>query len=374
MSKVKELKEPIVASSAMKRFDFFIQWHLTERCNLHCRHCYQEAKRPKEMTAEEVKRQVDGATEMFKAWEREHGIEVAPSIHFTGGEPFLFEALWEVVEHCRNNGYRTALMTNGSLIRRKDAHEAFSLGVSDIQVSLEGPARLHDAIRGRGSFALASRGVEYLASVGNRVSANVTLSRLNADKIEETVSVAKKLGFCRLGFSRVVPCGSGKSLIESMLTPGELKDAYQRAMALSSPDFEVGSGDPLAGVLSGDSAISTSGLTLSGCSAGFSGVTICSDGSVMPCRRIGLIAGNLKKSSLRTIWASSKLLWQLRRRESYSGKCGECLRWPSCRGCRAVAYAYSAAQGKPDLFADDPQCWLAHSQLHSAETSTVVTF
>jgi len=24
-----------------------------------------------------------------------------------------------------------------------------------------------------------------------------------------------------------------------------------------------------------------------------------------------------------------------------------------------VAYAYSLAQGKPDLFADDPQCWMA---------------
>jgi radical SAM protein with 4Fe4S-binding SPASM domain len=309
-----------------------------------------------------VKRQIDGATERFQAWEREHGIEVAPSIHFTGGEPFLFDALWEVVEHCRINGYRTAVMTNGSLIRRKDAQKASSLGVSDIQVGLEGPAQLHDAIRGRGSFALAARGVEYLASEGNRVSANITLSRLNADKIEETVSVAKELGFCRLGFSRVVPCGSGKSLIESLLTPGELKDAYQRAMTLSGPGFEVGSGDPLAGVLSRNSVVSTSKLTLSGCSAGFSGVTICSDCSVMPCRRIGLIARNLKKSSLRTIWASSKLLWQLRRRKSYSGKCGECVRWPSCRGCRAVAYAYSAAQGKPDLFADDPQCRLAHSQ------------
>jgi radical SAM protein with 4Fe4S-binding SPASM domain len=370
MSQVKELKECIIAGSAMRRFDFFIQWHLTERCNLHCRHCYQDARRPKEMTAEEVKHQIDGATEMFKAWEGEHGIEVAPSIHFTGGEPFLFDALWEVIEHCRNNGYKTALMTNGTLIRRKDAQKAFSLGVSDIQVSLEGPARLHDAIRGRGSFALASRGVEYLASEGNRVSANMTLSRLNADKIEETVSIAKNLGFCRLGFSRVVPCGTGKSLIESMLSPGELKDAYQRATGLHSPSFEVGSGDPLAGVFSGNIPNSTSDLTLSGCSAAFSGVTICSDGSVMPCRRIGLMAGNLKKNSLRTIWASSKLLWQLRQRESYSGKCGECVRWPSCRGCRAVAYAYSATQGKPDLFADDPQCWLAPSQLPSTKKST----
>ncbi len=356
---MKELKKPIIASSAIRRFDFFIQWHLTERCNLHCRHCYQSAKRPREMTADEVKHEIDGATEMFKAWEGEHGIAVSPSIHFTGGEPFLYDGLWNVIEHCRNSGYGTALMTNGSLIRRKDARRAFSLGVSDIQVSLEGPAGLHDAIRGRGSFALAARGVEYLASEGNRVSANTTLSRINVDAIEETAQVAKKLGFGRIGFSRVVPCGSGKSLIESLLTPEELKNAYQRAMELSSPSFAVGSGDPLAGILSSNISSSPNcSLTLSGCSAAFSGVTICGDGSVMPCRRIGLTAGNLKESSLRSIWASSKLLWQLRRRESYAGKCGECVLWPSCRGCRAVAYAYSAGRGRPNLFADDPQCWI----------------
>lgn len=345
----------------MKQFAFFIQWHLTERCNLQCRHCYQSARRPMEMTADEVKQQIDGATDMFKAWEWEHGISVSPSIHFTGGEPFLYEGVWEVIEHCRNSGYETAIMTNGSLIRRKDAQRAFSLGISDIQISLEGPAELHDAIRGRGSFALAARGVDRLVSEGNRVSANTTLSRLNVDMIGETARIAKNLGFSKIGFSRVVPCGAGGSLIDSLLAPGELKTAYQEAMSLGSPSFSVGSGDPLAGILSADAPDLNCALTLSGCSAGFSGVTISSDGSVMPCRRIGLTAGNLKKSSLRSIWASSRLLWQLRSRESYPGKCGECVLWPSCRGCRAVAYAYSAAQGRPDLFADDPQCWLASS-------------
>jgi radical SAM protein with 4Fe4S-binding SPASM domain len=103
-------------------------------------------------------------------------------------------------------------------------------------------------------------------------------------------------------------------------------------------------------------------LALSGCSAGFSGVTITSDGSVMPCRRIGLKIGNLRKTSLREIWSTSKVLWRLRQRESYKGECGECSLWPSCRGCRAVAYAYSKSRGAPDLFADDPQCWMIHHE------------
>jgi radical SAM protein with 4Fe4S-binding SPASM domain len=146
-------------------------------------------------------------------------------------------------------------------------------------------------------------------------------------------------------------------LQNDLLLPEEVKSAYSQIHSLNSTSFEVVSGDPLAGTLLDIIPSPNRGLTLSGCSAGFSGVTVTSDGSVMACRRIGLVAGNLKKKPLREIWASSKLLWQLRSRENYRGKCGSCSFWPSCRGCRAVAYNYSVTQGKPDLFADDPQCW-----------------
>jgi radical SAM protein with 4Fe4S-binding SPASM domain len=313
------------------------------------------------MTVGGVKREIDGATQMFQAWEEEHGIRVSPSIHFTGGEPFLYRGLLDVIAYSKAKGYGVAMMTNGCLITKDRARKLSHLGISDIQVSLEGPPELHASIRGRGTFRSAATGVEHLVSAGNRVSANVTLSRLNFDTIEETVEVAKAIGFHRIGFSRLVPCGRGKALLDQFLPPQEIKSAYQKILSMNTPTFEVVSGDPLAGTLSETKLPSGCNLTLSGCSAGFSGVTIASDGSVMPCRRIGLVAGNLKKKPFRAIWASSRLLWQLRRRESYKGKCGRCSLWPSCRGCRAVAYAYSSAHGKPDLFADDPQCWVSES-------------
>jgi len=317
------------------------------------------------MDADEVRHEIDGATEMFSAWEKEHGIRVAPSVHFTGGEPLLYGGLWEVIRHAREKEFAVAMMTNGSLFTKDDARMASDLGISDIQISLEGPAHLHDSIRGKGSFSKMSRGVKHLARAQNRISANVTLSRLNVDKIEESVETARNMGFYGIGFSRVVPCGRGRGLLDSLLTPGELKEAYQKIVSLNSPSFEVISGDPLAGILSETKPSSKSCLTLSGCSAGFSGVTLTSDGSVMPCRRIGLVAGNVRRKSLRQIWASSRLLWRLRKRESYKGICGSCSFWPSCRGCRAVAYNFSVTQGKPDLFADDPQCW--HNQQSSKD-------
>jgi radical SAM protein with 4Fe4S-binding SPASM domain len=314
------------------------------------------------MSIDELKQHIDGATEMLETWEKEYDISLSPSINFTGGEPFLYKGLWDVITHTRKRGYKVAIMTNGCLITKKDAQKASSLGISDIQVSLEGSPEIHNGIRGAGSFAAAVKGARLLIDAGNCVSANMTLSRLNISTIEETAKIAEAEGFSGIGFSRLVPCGSGEKLLDSLLTPQEIKTAYERALALNCPSFEVASGDPLAGVLSGFKPSPESELALSGCSAGFSGVTITSDGSVMPCRRIGLKIGNLSKTSLREIWSTSKVLWRLRQRESYEGECGKCSLWPSCRGCRAVAYAFSKSRGAPDLFADDPQCWMIHPE------------
>ena len=358
MLQLKEVKNKLVAGPATKTFDFFIQWHLTERCNLSCRHCYQERRKPVEMSSGDLKQEIDGAMEMFAAWEKEHDIFLSPSIHFTGGEPFVYQGLWDVIAHARQSGFNVAILTNGSLVTDEDAVRASQLGIMDVQVSLEGPPEIHDGIRGPGSFDAAVKGARLLIEAGSKVSANMTLSCLNVESIEETIGIARGIGFSGMGFSRLVPCGSGGRLLSSMLTSSEIRNAYQRAFALNSPSFTVASGDPLAGVLSGVKPSPQSHLTLSGCSAGFSGITITSDGSVMPCRRIGLKIGNLRKTSLRQIWSSSKLLWRLRQREGYQGKCGKCSLWPSCRGCRAVAYAYSKSHGVPDLFADDPQCWM----------------
>ena len=362
MLQLKEVKRQIVAGPATKTFDFFIQWHLTERCNLRCRHCYQQRRKPREMSVGELKQHIDGATEMLEAWEKEYDISLSPSINFTGGEPFLYKGLWKVITHARKRGHKVAILTNGCLITEEDGRKASALGIADIQVSLEGPPEIHESIRGPGSFAAAIKGARLLIESGNCVSANMTLSRLNIDSIEETAKIAEAEGFSGIGFSRLVPCGSGEQLLESMLAREEIKTAYERALALDSPSFEVASGDPLAGVLSGFKPSPESELALSGCSAGFSGVTITSDGSVMPCRRIGLKIGNLSKTSLREIWSTSRVLRRLRQRESYEGECGKCSLWPSCRGCRAVAYAYSKSRGAPDLFADDPQCWMTHPE------------
>lgn len=226
-----------------------------------------------------------------------------------------------------------------------------------MQVSLEGPEDVHELIRGRGSFAQAVWGVKNLLDAGLTVTLNATLSRLNAHKMTDMVGIAWKTGVQRLGFSRLVPSGRGLSLINEMLQPAEVKDLYGTLLKIDVPGLEIVTGDPLAALLDKQEKGLPGCTAFGGCAAGISGLTILSDGTVTPCRRLHIPIGNVKRDNIREIWAGSKVLGALRDRKKYSGKCGECPRWASCRGCRAIAYAYSLSRGRKDFLGEDPQCF-----------------
>ncbi len=341
-----------------KNFDFLIQWHLTERCNLRCRHCYQSGTAGTELTLAEIREVLAELTEMLAAWQSAHGVSFSPGFNITGGEPFLRSDFFTILAEIAASGHDMYVLSNGTLIDETTAARLAELNVAGVQVSMEGPEELHNAIRGQGSFSAAVAGVNNLLRAGLPVTLNVTLSRLNASSMPEMVALAAALGVQRLGVTRLVPAGRGTALIADMLGKEEVRELYEGLFALSVPGLEIVTGDPVAAQM-GIAAGTDQGCTpYGGCAAGVSGLTILADGTVVPCRRLDIPLGNVRTDSLREIWATSPILTRLRRKNLYGGKCATCERWGCCRGCRAIAYAYSVAQGNHDFLAEDPQCFL----------------
>ncbi|HUJ19039.1 MAG TPA: radical SAM protein [Nitrospirota bacterium] len=341
-------------------FEFFLQWHLTEKCNLWCRHCYQGERSADEMPLPEITRAIAEASDMIREWSDTYGISFRPSMNITGGEPFLRHDLFDVLKEAKNRGFELFLLTNGTLVDRARAEALAGLGVDGVQVSMEGPEDVHDAIRGAGSFAASAAGVERLVDCGIPVTLNVTLSRLNADHMKKLIAYGSHAGVRRIGFSRLVPSGRGRTMVSEMLTREELAPLYSSLLSRELAGVEIVTGDPVAAQLrkrdrvSGDAGDTIAG----GCAAGLAGLTIQSNGNILPCRRLPLSLGNIRRDSLREVWAASPVLEALRDRSRYRGKCGACPRWARCRGCRAIAYAWSRSRGGDDFLADDPQCFL----------------
>ena len=138
------------------RHDYFvIQWHLTERCNWQCLHCYQEKREFKELSYSEIKNVFKQCLDLFQAL---HIPREMAHINIGGGEPLLREDLFKILSLFKNERSRIIykIMTNGSLITDSIAKRLSVYGVSGVQVSLEGLEEHNDMIRGKGSFKKAS--------------------------------------------------------------------------------------------------------------------------------------------------------------------------------------------------------------------------
>jgi radical SAM protein with 4Fe4S-binding SPASM domain len=342
-------------------FVFFIQLHLTEKCNLRCKHCYQQGSLPDEMSLSEITSVIDEVSDMLSEWKETHHLDFTSSFNVTGGEPFLRRDFFTILEELKNKGFDAFILTNGTLIDRSKADVLAKLAVKGVQVSIEGPENIHDAIRGPGSFSSSIKGIRNLLEAGIPVTLNTTLSNMNAACFGDVIDLASSLGVQRVGFSRLVPTGRGGDMLNTMLTREVLKDLYNSIFSFDAKELQIVTGDPVASQLNepaGDD--SETPFPSGGCAAGISGLTILPDGTVTPCRRLPVPIGNVKKDSLREIWATSDVLQGLRDKSRYTGKCGECSKWSACRGCRAIAFAFSKANGIASYLAEDPQCFLQH--------------
>jgi len=307
----------------------------------------------------EIAATIETAAQMVQEWQETYDIQFLPSFNVTGGEPFLREDFFGILERMLATGFEVYILSNGTLITGEIARQLADLGVHGVQISLEGLEGTHDLIRGPGSFTAAVAGVLDLLDAGVNVSLNTTLSRMNAGDFPDLAELALSWGVPRLGFSRLVPAGRGLALLDQTLTVPQVKESYWRIAGLRIEGLEITTGDPMASQMETPSVAEDAGaIALGGCAAGVSGLTLLPDGTVTPCRRLPLAIGNVRRDSLRELWATSPVLEALRDRTRYQSRCGACQRWTQCRGCRAIAYAYSQAQGSPDFLAPDPQCFI----------------
>ncbi|HWR71362.1 MAG TPA: radical SAM protein [Dehalococcoidia bacterium] len=337
-------------------FDFFVQFHLTERCNLACRHCYQSGP-VSEMNYEEICGVIADVKTTIEGWAKDYAMDVSPSLHFTGGEPLLRGDLFPILRYAWGCGFSTSLMSNGTLIDAVTAKQLRRAQVRDVQISLDGLEATHDKLRGSGSYQRTLTGIRNLAGEGLEVHLNVTVSRLNMNQTKGLVALAEEAGAGSIAFSRLVPSGRGKKLVRHVLTVEEVAAFYSDLRQYrNNTKVIVTSRDPLASIADLDGDVPQTELPMGGCAAGMFGVTIMADGAVMPCRRMDLPIGNIKTGSFRDLWADSPVLWQLRTRKDYHGSCQTCRYWPACRGCRAIALAFARAKGAEDYLGPDPQC------------------
>jgi MoaA/NifB/PqqE/SkfB family radical SAM enzyme len=132
-----------------------IDLKLTQACNLSCRYCPHWG--PDGIRPDPV---------VFMDTQAMLGLvhEVAPFrllIRLIGGEPLLHPEWHRVIETAGEYGIWTTAVSNGTLIADQ-AERLVDSGLDNIGVSIDGPAPVHDAQRGKGSWAAIAEGITEL--------------------------------------------------------------------------------------------------------------------------------------------------------------------------------------------------------------------
>jgi len=161
-----------------KRFPLAVGWDITYRCNLQCKYCGAWEKKVKELDTKTVLSVIDDLSTM--------GTKV---MKFSGGEPLLREDLGEIIDFCKRKKMRVLINSNGTLFEK----EFWKIIKADeVEISLDGPRDIHDAIRGRGVHDKVIKAIEICKDANMNLVLCTVISKFNISHIPYMLDIAKK--------------------------------------------------------------------------------------------------------------------------------------------------------------------------------------
>lgn len=322
-------------------YPFHVQLHLTDRCNLKCKHCYEGVrKKIDEWDYEELLQVIEQLDDTFIKW------QVDGEISLVGGEPVMWPHLAKILYFLRNTKSfsRIAILTNGTVMN-DELRNAILDTKPAVQISIDGiNEERHDYIRGEGNYKKAIESIKWYVEHDIEVFVHYVISKNTVPITSEFIQFIDSLGVKQITFSRVVPMGASDQSV--MLSSQEMKETISSLNEyndkLEGASLKINTTRPLWACFGKNGR----------CPVGIQTITILPDGTVLPCRRLPVPVGNIKTESLFSIWYNSDVLWNLRNRDKFE-KCGSCKNLEKCGGGRCIAYAVTG-----NYMGKDPQCWM----------------
>lgn len=192
--------------------------HTNDSCNLRCAHCLVSSgpECGAGLPTEVLSAAVDQAAEL--------GVE---RVFFTGGEPFLRQDLFDLLEHVtRRRSLEAVILTNATLAgqaRLRASLEALDRAKVRFQVSLDGGnAEENDPLRGPGSFEKAAAGLRLLSELGFETSLTAVPCRSNLAALPRLPALAKSLGASAFHLMWPHRRGRALSMLDDLPSPQEL--------------------------------------------------------------------------------------------------------------------------------------------------------
>ncbi|MFH1046109.1 MAG: radical SAM protein [Candidatus Omnitrophota bacterium] len=315
----------------VKEFIFSI----TNRCNLKCKMCDIPRIALEELSTAEAKRVISDAARLGFS-----------TFVFSGGEPLLRNDIFELIAFAQGQRLNVCLTSNGSLIDEKTAQQLACARIGVVNVSIDGPEHVHDALRGEGVFEQAVRALGHLRKHGVETTVATMVCRENYRDLAHIVNLARS---CKVTTIKFQPFSAifiqGQQRESSfMLSPQELPEAtaiVEQVIALCK-QYAIATNPEsylrrIPFYLNGKKLPSQKG-----CSALWTTCCINSKGDIFPCwvfNNAQMRIGSLKETSLGA-------LWDCRRHRQIR----QIIQENGCPGCLMSCYDEGYGEQRPPFF------------------------
>lgn len=319
---------------------FSLQWHLTQACDLHCRHCYDRSAR----TTMEPARALSVLDDLRDFCRSHH---VRGNVSFSGGNPLLYPHFFELYRGARERGLNIAILGNPA--GRETMEKIIAITPpARYQVSLEGLPEHNDYMRGAGHFGRVITFLELLRELGVYSMVMLTLTRAN---LAQVILLAELLRdkVDSFAFNRLTMVGEGANL--QSVSPADFQAFLPEFLAAARNNPTIRLKDNLFNIIRRQNGRDLfQGCAGFGCGAAFNFLTLLPDGEVHACRKFPSPVGNIMTRSLAEIYHSPAA----ERYRHGSDGCRECAIRPACGGCQAVVYGMGLDSARDR----DPYCFI----------------
>ena len=294
--------------------------HLTNRCNMRCRHCLYSAgeRKIKEMNFHEIKKLI----KEFAKISNKQG-----TLNLFGGEVFLRKDIFDILDYAISFGLTIGITTNANL-SKEIIKKIIEREIGRLSIDINGASpNSHDWLRNKkGHFYQSLEVIKIFKKSGKFIASNIILHRNNVQEIEKILSLCQQIGVNSISCYLFTPLGRGKNIKDMILRPTEWKEARKRVKKW------INNNTPKFGIIwerAYEYVNKVDNLSLSPCRGKPTDVVdIRCDGNVYYCGLLSAVdfgcLGNVKKETLTTI---------LNRRKKYAIKIK--------LGCAALAYDYN---------------------------------
>ena len=319
---------------------FTLQWHITQACDLHCRHCYDRSDRVLLEPSKAV-----AVLDDFYHFCRDRNVR--GQISFTGGNPFLHPNFLDLYRTAADRGFGLAILGNPAPRRLIETlieieHPVF------YQVSLEGLQMQNDWSRGPGHFDRVLGFLDVLRGLGVYSMVMLTLTRENMDQVIPLADLLRTRTDL-FSFNRLSRVGEGANL---QLPSKEGYIAFLKSYTNAAAGNPViAFKDNLINIVLYQKGLELfGGCTGYGCGAAFNFMTVLPDGEVHACRKFPSPIGNLIENNLAEIYDSE----EARSYRAGCNACQSCAIRRVCGGCLAISHS-SGGNPLEDM---DPYCFI----------------